>query len=420
MFEQQLPQDYLDLDREGEDNTYLGKTIADIIRCESLHEVAAEKFLCWQTNGGQAFGYNTDDQHLLNFMPQLQRLYASIMEGDEPPVAPTFARWANQPGLKLTKLGKKVLDACMYFAAQEDEGRNWQQAYDRHRFHPVIEVLLHAVMRGWQPICRWGNPTQALVDGQGGEVVEKLHHFVDFVRRVCRSQKFQNRLNDHERKAEDNFRSGCDYIAALFEGRSRLLILRIDLYFRPDAKGWGYTKVADAAVFKYLRALRMGRIVPGYRGFIIKRENGISRGVHYHLMVLLDGHLHKGAWFLTQTLGEKWLKRVGHDKGSFFNCYARKDRYRFNGLGLVHVSEMNKLIGIRIALWYMSKQDSELKVDDAKIKNFWRSPMPKAPDGRGAPRKNGDGMDLVRRMLGGELSKYPPGFEPPKLVRAAR
>lgn len=69
--------------------------------------------------------------------------------------------------------------------------------------------------------------------------------------------------------------------------------------------------------------------------------------------------------------------------------------------------------------FHMSKQDSELKVDDAKIKNFWRSPMPKEPDGRGAPRKNRDGMVLVKRMLGGERSKYPPGFEPPKLVRTA-
>jgi hypothetical protein len=57
---------------------------------------------------------------------------------------------------------------------------------------------------------------------------------------------------------------------------------------------------------------------------------------------------------------------------------------------------------------------SELKVDDAKVKNFWRGWKLKVDSNRGAPRKNGDGVDLVRRLLGGKRSKYLPGFEPPK------
>jgi len=62
-------------------------------------------------------------------------------------------------------------------------------------------------------------------------------------------------------------------------------------------------------------------------------------------------------------------------------------------------------------MWYMSKQDSALKVDDSKVKNFWRGWKVKGDSNRGAPRKNGGGMDLVKRLLGGERSKYPPGIE---------
>ena len=400
---------------------YLGQTIADIIRRESLHELATEKYMCWQTaDGRQVFGDETDDQHLLRFMPKLQQLYARIMAADELTTEPVFIRWAKRPGFKLTALGRSVLDVCMYFAAEEDAGRNWQQAYAHHKFHPIVAVMLRAVMRWWQPICSWGEPLRSLIQGEpAAESVESLQSFVDFVRRACRSQAFQNLLHDHESKAEDNFRSGCDYLTSLFEQHSRLLILRIDLYFRPDAKGWGYGKAADEAVTKYLRSLRLA-YGPGYFGFVIKRENGISRGMHYHLMVILDGNLHRNAYYLTQQMGEKWIKRVGTDKGSFFNSYARKDRYRYNGLGLVHVSDVEKLLGLRIALWYMSKQDSELKVDDSKVKNFWRTPTREEADPRGAPRKNGDGMALVKRQLGGERSKYPPGFEPPKQERAMR
>lgn len=403
--------DVFDGDRVG----YQGQPISDIIQRESAHELAAEMLLCVRIPGGQAFGCNSDDRHLLTYMPQLKRLYTVILASDDPPVVSTSVWCTKQPGYRLTGIGKRILRACQYFAHREGEGRDWQNVYAHHKFHPVFAVLFRAVMQRWKTICLWEEP--ALVWPEGGtgtEAVEGLRHFVRFVRRVCRSQAFKNLLHDHERKEEGNFRSGCDYITEQFELHSRLLVLRIDLYFRPDARGWGYGKEADKAVKNYLRALRLCRIVPGYLGFIIKRENGISRGMHYHLMVFLDGHLHRNANYLTQVMGEAWMKRVGVDRGSYFNCYANRHLYHYNGLGPAHVSDIEKLIGIRVALWYMSKQDSVLKVDDSKVKNFWRGWKVKGDSSRGAPRKNGDGMDLVRRLLGGGRSKYPPGLEPPK------
>lgn len=406
---------------EEDDPSYLGQAIYQIIRRESMHKLVAEKLLCDQTADGPMFTIDTDDQHLLSFMPKLLQLHASLVANEAPPVEATFVRWAQRPGFRLTALGKQVLQACKFFGEREFEGRDWQQAYADHQFHPVVAVVFRAVARWWSSIRGWGNPDEAMIEcAQDIKHVEALRHLVAYVRRVCRSQAFQNLVHDHERKAKDNFRSGCEYITQQFERHARLLVLRIDLYFRPDAKGWGYSKEADNAVMNYLRGLRMGRIVPGYLGFIAKRENGIRRGMHYHLMVLLDGHLHRSAYHLTMVMGEAWMKRVGVDRGSYFNCYARKDRYRYNGLGLVHVTDAEKLVGIRIALWYMSKQDSVLKVDDSKVKNFWRSWKVKGHANRGAPRKNGNGMDLVTRLLSGVRSEYPPGFEPPKNVRAGR
>lgn len=414
------PTDISDSDYE-EDHTYLGQTITDILRREHAHEQIADKISYTQTPEGPVFRYDIDDQLMLDFMPGLQRLYARLIASDAPPVVATFVQWAQRPGFKLTRLGKQILFACKFFAEREDEGRDWQQAYADHQFHPVISIMFRAVARWWSPIRKWANPNDPMIDcTQDMEPVQALRHLVGYVRRVCNSRAFHNVLHDYERKAKDNFKSGRDYITEQFERHARLLVLRVDLYFRPDAKGWAYCKVADMAVINYLRALRLGRIVPGYLGFIIKRENGISRGLHYHLMVFLDGHLHRNAYHLTQRMGEAWVRRAGADKGSFFNCYARKDLFRYNGLGLVHVSDTVKLIGIRIALWYMSKQDCVLMVDDSKVKNFWRGWKVKGHANRGAPRKNGNDMALVKRLLGGERSKYPPGFEPPKNGRADR
>lgn len=405
-----LSQTLLSVD-DGADG-YQGKTIVDIIRCETAHNSVAEKFPCVRVEGGQAFACDADDRHLLNYMPQLEQLYVSILASDDPPVTATSAWRTKKPGFKLSKLGERIFLACRYFSHREGEGRDWQKAYAHHEFHPVISVLFRSVMRWWATICRWEDTSRVLIEGEPDTVaVEGLCSFVEFVRSTCRSQAFKNLLYDHERKAKDNFRSGCDYVIDQFARHSRLLVLRIDLYFRPDAKGWGYSKAADKAITNYLRALRLGRIVPDYLGFIIKRENGISRGMHYHMMVFLDGHLHQNAYHLTEVMGEAWMKRVGVDKGSYWNCYAHKDLYRYNGLGLVHVSDVEKLIGIRVALFYMSKQDSVLKVDESKVKNFWRGLKVKGGSHRGAPRKKGGSLDMVRRLLGGKRSKCPPSFD---------
>lgn len=399
----------------NEDHTYSGQTIADTLRQEKSHEQMFDKTSRIQTPDGPVFRYDSDDQLLLDFMPTLQRLYDCIMANDERPVKSLENKKFVRPVYELTKVGREIQNACKEFAAREDERRHWQQIYAHHRFHPIVGVMLGAVMRWWSPICNWWNPKPIVVEyDEDAKAVEGLNQFVDDVRQVCRSQAFRNILHDHGRKAQDNFRSACDLIIALFRRRSRLLILRIDLYFRPDAKGWGYSEAADEAMDLYLRDLREGRIVPDFLKFIIKRENGVCRGMHYHLMAVLDGHERQSAYHLTAMLGEAWTKRVGADKGSYFNCYASKHRYRYNGLGKVHVSDTEKLIGLRIALCYMSKQDSVLEVDDAKGKNFWRSLMPKIPTPRGAPRKHGDGMELVERILGGKRSLYPPGFVPHK------
>jgi len=406
---------------DEDDCSYQGQSCSDIIRREVMRTLLTEKFLCDQMPDGQVFSRNTDDQHLLNYMPQLQQLYTSLITNDDPPVEATFVRWAQRPGVKLTKLGEQILLACRFFAERAAEGRDWQDAYAHHQFHPVVAVMFGAIVRWGLSICGWGDPTQAMIDSAPETLpAQALRQLVGNVRLVCRSQAFQNLLGDHERKVKENFRSGCDYITKQFEQHASMWVLRIELYFRPDTKGWGYGSAADLAVTKYLRSLRLGRPVAGYLGFVISRGNGIRRGMHYQLMLLLDGHEQRNTDHLTRLLGEAWIKRVGADKGSYFNGYGKKNRHRHNGVGWVHVSDTEKLMGIRIAMWRMSQQSSVLKVEDSKVKNFWRGCKVKDGGNCGARGKNGHDLDLVKRLLGGQRSQYPPGFEPPKNERAGR
>src|SRR5690606_13570029 len=108
--------------------------------------------------------------------------------------------------------------------------------------------------------------------------------FAASVRLEQRSKAYKNELDNYKRNEESNIASCCEYLAAQFERRSQLLILRIDLYFRPEFIDWGRSREADAHYSRFLRALREDRILSDVLGYIGKREDGIDRGIHYHVL----------------------------------------------------------------------------------------------------------------------------------------
>lgn len=196
------------------------------------------------------------------------------------------------------------------------------------------------------------------------------------------------------------YRSCCDYVRGLFCEHSKLLVLRVDLYYLPDDKGWADEEAAQRGVRKFRRDLRLGRVVPGLVGSICKRENGFRRGMHYHWLVFLDGHRHRDAANLSKMIGEYWIDRCTGDEkmGQYFNCYTIRDSYALNGLGAVHANDREKLMGIREAIRYITKPTHQLKT--GYDRNLFRGKMPNlVGPKRGAPRKD-HGLLVIDEILG--------------------
>ncbi len=299
--------------------------------------------------------------------------------------------------------------------------------YKHHRFNPPLTVMLKVVDQCSPELwahTRNGDPV--LIDPRTREILENA---AASIRASCRSQAYKDEVDNYKRNEEKNIASCCEYLAAQFQRRSQLLILRVDLYFRPAFKGWGYTREADGHYARFLRALRENRIVPDVLGYISKREDGIDRGIHFHVLIVLDGHKHRDAANLTRMVGEDWVRRCGHGeyedgvdvgetgkkaKASYFNCYTRTDQYRFNCLGLIHPTDTDKLRGLRLAIEYLCKETTQLKPSPPKslagdedadtaskkgIRNLRKGIMPKGHSGRGAPRSSGLDTSAIDREL---------------------
>lgn len=389
------------ISHEGE---VLERLTKEIARLESSHQYFSRGFV-YRVEDGKEIALVAPEIDCMRYIRRLERAAKRIATTKDPPVI--SIQLARGYRYKLSSLGNEIWLLCKNKALDNEawlprgkrkDGGN--ELCPDFVFNPYITTMLR-VCRRWAPKLRHFSQNLELNPNEK-PIRDTMEHMVRFVRRVCGSRKFKYILNNYTRNERENFKSCCQYMAAIFSDHSKLLVLRVDLYYLPDHRGWANTSEATKGFEKFKRALREDRIVPDVLGWICKRENGFRRGVHYHLMAVLDGHKHRDAANLSRTIGEYWVNHcTGTDKkGGYFNCYVRKEEYEFNGLGLVHLSDQRGLIGIREAIRYMTKGDYQLKTGHDR--NLWRGIMPLPSVKRGAPRSIDHDMSRVTDILGDE------------------
>ena len=297
------------------------------------------------------------ERNFIQYLERLEKFAIKIERKKELPITRIVDR-KGRSTIVLTRIGITAVDLCKSYDPDV------LTFYARHKFSPRLAVMLDA-MKKWARETQ-DMPLRALDDY--GVLATPIETMFAEIRRTLKSPKVVSAIKNHRRMERQNFRSCWNYILWLFENRrSRLLFLRVDLYYRALAKDWGASIEAQEIHQKFMRALTEDRIIKDVMGPISKREVGVDRGVHYHMLVAVDGHLHRDAANLTRMLGERWVEICGEDptglypKASYFNCYALKDLYEFNCIGLVRADEKEKMKGLEIAIRYLCKETCHLK-----------------------------------------------------------
>jgi hypothetical protein len=265
------------------------------------------------------------------------------------------------------------------------------------RFNPFIAVMLRACQVA-MPAIRHAKSIG--VDLSNEKLRQRIEWIACFVRRCCWSARFKRVESNRVKLEKKDLRSLCRYMAEGFQQHSRLLVLRVDLYIKPTHQTHEDVRIAEKCMELYLRALSEDRIVPDVLRWIWKRECGFDRGVHYHLLVALDGHKHQNACGLSINLGEAWLKRCGNLRASYFSCWARRHEYKYNAIGNVHISDWRMVMGIREAIRYMVKGDGFVMTGHKRNLRRGKMNSPPSQTKRGAPRKALHNMFVVYDILG--------------------
>jgi len=181
-----------------------------------------------------------------------------------------------------------------------------------------------------------------------------------------KSEAMQGKCHTFMKGAQKNTASLHRYVNRLFGRYARLLVLRVDLYYK--------TEFLDALsieeIIKHKKALfktrRKGALAANWVGYACRLEFAPLTGFHFHLAVFMNGaHVQRDVYYADAIIKE-WLRITGN-RGRGHNCNQKKAEYRECGIGL-------------------TKSESAARLKLKKHRTFFKGNLPKHDTARGRPR----------------------------------
>lgn len=186
--------------------------------------------------------------------------------------------------------------------------------------------------------------------------------------------------NSFERRARKNRRSIRELVRSIYQARSKVLVLRIDLWYeyfgainKDENEGLIFHREDIESITRhrdeFINYIRE-RFLNNLLGYVWRLEYGLRKGYHLHFLIMLDGQFHCNDVMICKSLGEFWKNEITKNQGGYFNCNALKKKYKNLAIGMTHYSEEEKRSAIEKIVGYFTKFDLFFQV---KTKGNYRT-----------------------------------------------
>lgn len=249
--------------------------------------------------------------------------------------------------------------------------------FSRHNLHPTGKVIMDCFEK--HDLCAvlvYINETSQEILSKA---VARLNDFVTDIREQMQSRTFKTKLRNRKRRFNKNRQSVREYLSCWFGRKSRILFIRLDLEYRRIVyhnfmRGSQYYDISmikrHLAQFlennprsDVLKKIKLHRL-----GYIAKFENGLDRGVHVHLLLLLDGKYLRKDITIAKALGRYWNEDITNGEGMYFNCNLYWHNCpKGNGIGMIHRRDLVKRQKLDKAVNYLTKSDEYIQFRPEKI-----------------------------------------------------
>lgn len=272
--------------------------------------------------------------------------------------------------------------------------REFEEYFPGNAINPYIELLRSAVRS--DPSLMYADLDLKSAKGEEArKLYAKLMDLVKSLRKAGRSEAFKKELDARRRQCQKNQKSAEDYIDAIFKYRaSKNLAVRIDLACgceTSERRGIVSTVDVDQAKEELDRFIRYVRENYPLTGWMATLEYGLMTGLHFHVLIFIDGHQQFDGAALGYLFGEHWKNKISEGRGRYYNCNAAW--YRENGIGMIwHYDSAKREVLLSRVVSYLTKSDFWIKFQGMK-KTFFKGQTPSKAEmeakanATGRPRK---------------------------------
>lgn len=182
--------------------------------------------------------------------------------------------------------------------------------------------------------------------------------FYNLIRRIG-SKGVHNAYQDedkiHKRRAESLY----DYISDLKIAHSKIMIVRLDLYYHQELIQSIRSQQNVVSDWGRLLAFARKSYKQNFLGYAMKIEFGDDRGVHIHSIFVLNGSNLKRDVNVARSLGHHWVKDVVPGIGRYFNCNEKthQEKYKWRAVGTFTKMDEEFQNGVKAMSAYVTKPD---------------------------------------------------------------
>ena len=242
----------------------------------------------------------------------------------------------------------------------------WRLHYQRHYIYSMpIQAFIQAIQMLNLPLqFQWSDISTVIVEQFNQQLKLLYLPFKDLGQRQHASNERQNRLSLQQGLTE------------LTQHYSRLLFVRVDLYFSAEAQ----VDLTIHRCHQYLQIL-LNRLsnrdgcFQDLHWWAWALEQGAQRGYHIHLLLVYDGHKHQQDEYLALQVGHYWKDDLTGGEGEFYtaNQAAVKAHYRAMGclgIGMIHRDHPVEVANALAAAAYLVNPEKQQQMLRAKLPNM--------------------------------------------------
>lgn len=156
-----------------------------------------------------------------------------------------------------------------------------------------------------------------------------------------------NKLNQRKQDA---------LIDDLFDGYSKLLVIRLDFYLKKDYSDINTYEYMNQSFTQFRNNIRFNRLFEHYITYSAKLEYGEDRRWHFHVLFFFDGQKVRNDYLLAKNIGEYWVTTITRDLGDYYSANMNRERYKRFALGMIGYQETNKINDLKAAASYLVKE----------------------------------------------------------------